>query len=711
MQHFTFVALASTLFGVLSISCGGGDGDAEGGGLVGFSTGTPQSGPVPSDGTSAAAPAVTGVVVTNNPAKNGDPLHVNVSFSDSQGDVATVNVGIAGQASHSVIAVAGIGLQTSGTLFIDLKPASNSSGTYTLVVSITDAAGHSSVAVSVPFTILNPDGTLPSGGVDAGSPLPSPDAAHRLDVAFPAGDVGGGLPDGGLEVGKPDLVASPDMTVRDVAVLSDLPGADIAPGDVPCIPGAVVNSTTAGGLWHATTTWVCGVIPTAADDVQINGEVQVDLSAAQAVATCRNLTVVSGAALRGAYQSKAKIQVMGNLMNLGAVRNGPDYASTDGATLDVYVGGNLSQYNAYAPASTHFTGATTQIVTYAGGAKMAGSFVDDNPASGLQVGGEITAEGTTLTLGTVESGSALFDMGDFQLTLAAGDFKVVNGALRASKIVGLAGATLSAGRIVASTGTLTLEGDIRTATTSITGSVVVAPSSAFYNQSNTDAVVTISGSLTNNGIVRQGPGYAAYNAGTMTIDLGGDLAQNGDYTVTATSFQGTVAQTITLLAGKTLTGKFIDTTGASPLQAGSDLNITNAEFLFPGGETSPGALRMGSYKITHPSGDLAIATGVLEAGDLTGDTDGNAPFSVANITPPSGTLTVRNHFRTGNLKVTGNLTLAAGARMYNQLDVLAYVTVTGAVTSDPTAIMGSGPGYASYDDGALYLNGDRLVNW
>lgn len=199
MQHWYHpAALSFILFGALSISCGGGGEDEKGGGLVGFSTGTPQASPVPSDGTSVDAPKVTGVIVTNNPATNGEPLHVTVSFSDPQGDIAAVHVGIAGQSSHSVIAVTGIGVQTSGSLFIDLKPASKASGTYTLVVSITDGAGHSSVAVSVPFTILNPDGTLPSTGVDAGSVVSSPDSAPRPDLAPPTGDAGGGgTPDGG----------------------------------------------------------------------------------------------------------------------------------------------------------------------------------------------------------------------------------------------------------------------------------------------------------------------------------------------------------------------------------------------------------------------------------------------------------------------------------------------------------------------------------
>jgi hypothetical protein len=713
MRTSCLAATALVLLGSFSMSCGGGGGKTEeGGGLTGFSTGTPQAGSVPSDGSSPAAPVVAGVVVTSATVGTGDLLHVNVSFADPQGDIATVNIGIAGQSTYSSISVASVGAQPSGTLFLDLKPASYSPGTYILIVSITDLAGHTSVAATATFTILGPGGIVPPAGLDAGATVSTPDAARVSDGPV-APDLGS--PDLGKDLANPMLPeAGPEVAVTDLRPADLPPVTDgSSPGDGGCtlVPGSVINSTTTGGLWHDATTWVCGVVPTATDDVQINAEVQVNLSAAQAVATCRNLTVAAAGVLRGAAYTAAKIQVTGDFINLGNVRNGPPYASYDDATLQVYIGGNFTQNNVYGGVTTHFAGAATQTITYGAGIKMAGTFIDDSPLSSLKAGSAITADATTLTLGTADTGRSTLDMGAFTLTLSSGDFKIAYGILVATKIVGVAGATLSADQIKAAAGTLTLEGDIRTGTTSITGSVVVAANTAFYNQSYVDAIVTITGGLTNNGIVRWGPGYAAYGENTMTLNIGGDFAQNGDYTVTATTFNGTTAQTITLLAGKTLTGKFSDATVSTPLQAGSDLNITEAEFVLPADGISTGALRMGSYKINHPSGTLKIATGTLEANDLTGDTAGAAVFNVANITPPSGTLTVHNHFRTGSVKITGNLALAAGARMYNQVYVQAYVTVTGNVTSDATALYGSGPGYASYDDGALYVNGTKMAAW
>jgi hypothetical protein len=725
MRTNSFALTALLLSTTYAMSCGGGGGKPDEGGLVGFATGKSQPGPVPSDGTSPDAPVVAGVVATNPLVKYGDPLHINVTFADPQGDVATVNVGIFGQPTHATISVAKVGMQTDGILFIDLQPATNSPGTYVLVVSMTDLAGHTSALTMLTFTILNPDGTMPFGGVDAGLPTNPKDAAVPSDAPVtpdlgkpdtaadqglpPSPEVGADVRgvDAGADAGAD--AAKSDAAVGDLATIADI----APPGDGPCAtaPGGVIQSTVTGGLWFDATTWVCGAVPAATDDVQINAEVQVNLSAAKAVATCRNLTVAATGVLRGAAYTASTIAVTGDLTNLGAVRNGPDFASYDTATLEVRIGGNFTQNKAYGGATTRFVGAATQTITYAAGVAMSGTFIDDNPVSSLKAGSAITATATTLTLGTATSGRATFDMGSYPLTLSAGDFKVAYGDLHASRIVGVLGATLSADQIVASSGTLTLEGDICTASTAITGSVVVAASTAFYNQGYTDSTVTITGSLTNNGIVRHGPGYAAYGEGSMTINLSGDFVQNGAYTATATTLNGTAAQTITLLAGKTLTGKFTDSTAASPILAGSDLTIADAEFVLGADAVSTGVLRMGTYKINHPSGNLTIAKGTLEANDITGDTTGATAFTVANVVPPSGTLSISGYFPTATMKVTGNLALLAGARMYNQGYVQAYLTVTGNVTTAATSAMGSGPGYASYDSGALFLNGTKLAAW
>ena len=180
--------------------------DVSAGGPSGFFTGQVQQGTVPSDGTNPDAPKIV-VVVSWDPELNaGDPLRVDLGFSDAQGDLATVNFGISGQPTYNTLSVGSVGTQTSGTLTLDFTPQSYDPGDYTLVISITDQAGHTSASATVNFTILNPAGTVP-GDSDAAVPADAPVASGPADGGV-ARDLGGtGVPDSGVPA-RPTIVAS-----------------------------------------------------------------------------------------------------------------------------------------------------------------------------------------------------------------------------------------------------------------------------------------------------------------------------------------------------------------------------------------------------------------------------------------------------------------------------------------------------------------------
>jgi hypothetical protein len=645
-------------------------------------------------------------------------------------------------------------------------------------------------------------------------------------------------------------------------------------------PAGAIKSTTAGGLWNDVNTWIGGKVPSATDSVVIVGEVQVDVGAGDATVTCASVTIAKEGVLRSAAYAARTIQVNGDFVNYGAVRNGPPYASYDSATLEVHVGGRFFQLGSYGVVSTHFDGGQDQGIGVADGTALAGTFVDDNPASALRACTAISSGGMTLTLGPSNAQPGLLDLGEQVLTLSAGDFKVTSGALRASKIVGVAGATMNvpqitavgtlvldgdvrtdastidgsvkvlatgvlyniayaaptlaikgnletagivrrgpgyaaygegdltlelsgnlvqngaftptaiklvgaavqtitqaagkvlsgpftdttpttaivagsdlafgattfdlgggtldmgsktltlsagdfkitsgvlrAGKIVGvegatmnipqitAVGTLVLDGDVRTDASVIDGSVKVLATGVLYNVGNAAPTLTIKGSIENAGLIRRGPGFAAYGEGDLTIDLTGNLSQNGPYTPTATKLSGSVAQTIALGPSQILSGTFTDTTPSTPIVAGSNWTVNAATFDL--GAT--GTLDLGSYTLTHPSGELKIATGTLKVDDITGDSAGAGTFTIAAITPNSGTLTVRQHYPTSSVTITGNLVVETGAHLYNEVYVEAHVTVTGTVTQRGT--IGSGPGYASYDSGMVYLNGVKLANW
>ena len=146
MVHRSRVLLCLT--GALVLGCGGGSSSSSGG-VVGFATGTETAGPVPVDGTSAAAPVVTALTAASTSISKGQPLRVNLNFSDPQGDVAVINFGIAGEDTHSVLSADMVGSNTSGTVTLDLYPANYVAGVHVLMVSLTDKAGHVSASATL----------------------------------------------------------------------------------------------------------------------------------------------------------------------------------------------------------------------------------------------------------------------------------------------------------------------------------------------------------------------------------------------------------------------------------------------------------------------------------------------------------------------------------------------------------------------------------
>ncbi len=77
-----------------------------------------------------------------------------------------------------------------------------------------------------------------------------------------------------------------------------------------------IQSTPTGGLWSAGTTWIGGISPDLSDDVVINGIVSVDVNA-----SCNNLTVNSSGVLRNYISSNYTLNVNGDIINHGTIKN------------------------------------------------------------------------------------------------------------------------------------------------------------------------------------------------------------------------------------------------------------------------------------------------------------------------------------------------------------------------------------------------------
>jgi uncharacterized delta-60 repeat protein len=237
----------------LGVGCSGSSAGQKGG-VVGFSTGDPKPDALPSDGLAPNAPTISSATAASATIQPGHPLSVTISFSDPQNDVAHLNFGIVGETGHYELA-----LPAANSVTVDLYPGNPVPGSYILAVSLTDATGNTSTAATIPFTILNPDGSLPGTG-DAAVPGAGLDAAVHADGPAAAG----------RDSAQPDLALLADHPIA----VSDGPTADglLIASDGPTLfmlqpkvgPSGAVSVTFSGGSSNPQA-WIAMYVSSATD--------------------------------------------------------------------------------------------------------------------------------------------------------------------------------------------------------------------------------------------------------------------------------------------------------------------------------------------------------------------------------------------------------------------------------------------------------------
>jgi hypothetical protein len=416
-----------------------------------------------------------------------------------------------------------------------------------------------------------------------------------------------------------------------------------------------------------------------------------------------SVTVDSGAVLFNQANLDAVMTVNGDFTNKGITRRGPGYAAYGEGNLAMVIKGDFRQAGTYTVQLTKFTGGKSHKLTVNQGSVLQGSYYANESVEQLNAATSIYFTDLTLDFGA-QAGK--LSMGTHVAQLK-GAIAIKGGTFEVAILQGDSLSTLTCKTIKGTSGLLTLKGQICTDSSTIDADVIVDTNSVFYNKSNTDAVVTIKGDFTNNGITRRGPGYAAYGEGNLALLIEKNFRQNGTYTVQLTKFTGATEQTIGSDSGKIIQGLFYDNTPSSALRAVSKLWINEARFILSS-DTNKGILKMDTFRLIHKTGNLQIDSGSLQVDSVTGGADGYTIFTVKNVSTKNGSVSISKHYRTSSCAITGKLTVETDGVFYNQGSVDAVVTAT---TTDIKGIIGSGPGYAAYGEGTLTLNGALLPVW
>jgi hypothetical protein len=110
-----------------------------------------------------------------------------------------------------------------------------------------------------------------------------------------------------------------------------------------------IYSTTGGGPWDSTWTWVSGIVPSTAYDVVINGPVYSSTNG------CHNLTVNSGGTLYNNYYNYT-LTVTGDVVNNGSISNHVNYLYLD-------VAGDVTNNGTWNNTYTSLTGTADHIIS------------------------------------------------------------------------------------------------------------------------------------------------------------------------------------------------------------------------------------------------------------------------------------------------------------------------------------------------------------
>ena len=262
----------------------------------------------------------------------------------------------------------------------------------------------------------------------------------------------------------------------------------------------VITSTTTGGPWHVSGTWVGGIVPDGNDDVIIQGPVLVQGSAA-----CLTLNIMAAGGLTSGLPL-ATLTVGGAVTNAGTIADGP-------LSFRIEIGGDLTNNAQWTNRDTFFTGAADHHLVAGGG-----SIFEGNLALSPAATGDVIVETPFAILGDVAMGEG----GDGRMVLQPGCPLTMRGGA-------LSGEVLCSGNEVrfepssymsgAVLDQAVLVGEVEVTAASFTGGLTVMD--VLQNlRSAGNGSVSIEGGLVNHGII-QNDHYGFH------VSLSGDLSCNG----------------------------------------------------------------------------------------------------------------------------------------------------------------------------------------
>ncbi len=380
------------------------------------------------------------------------------------------------------------------------------------------------------------------------------------------------------------------------------------------VNGQTIYSTSTGGDWTSTSTWVGGLVPGSGNDVVINGIVEV-----HGTNYCNNLTVNTGAILQPYYYDNYTCVVYGNLINNGTIQNNSSY-------LYLNCFGDITNNGVWNNHQVAMYGTSAQTIISTAEFSTA-NFISSDTTGYLSAVGDLLFNNTSINLYSE------------QLYLNGFDLQVTGNRIYNSVIISdngsLTGIGYSGLQDCHFYGNLNLFGQFE-----ITGS-----GNHFYNNLTVNDTLQsyyydhytfyVHGTLTNNGVIRNNSSY-------LFANCKGDIVNNGIWNCQKIEMSGEQIQNITTNTPIS-TYSFISTDSLGYLSANSDLLFSGCSV-----NLNQEQLYLNGYDINLHSYSLSNALIYCDNGSITMSGDAKLyECSIFNNVELNGKIIIHgsgNHF-------------------------------------------------------------------
>ncbi|MCK4640186.1 MAG: hypothetical protein KAU06_02510, partial [Candidatus Marinimicrobia bacterium] len=268
---------------------------------------------------------------------------------------------------------------------------------------------------------------------------------------------------------------------------------------------------------------------TVLDGITLLGEVQVKDVIFEGTTTVEDT-------LENEYQGSGPIDINGNIINNGLIRNYPNYT-----TMTLNITGNMTNNGEWTNLTTNLSGSNAQHLTFS--SPFSGYYLyDTDSSSSILADSDLHFHNCYIDLDSAE-----FDLQGHQLSFT-GEDATYPYDLRSTTIVANGGSLFLNNYVYLYKTILdgiTLRGEVQVKNVIFEGTTIVEDT--LENEYRGSDPIDINGNIINNGLIRDYPNYT-----TMTLNITGNMTNNGEWANSLTELKGDTKQHIVVVNSQTI---------------------------------------------------------------------------------------------------------------------------------------------------------------